>query len=183
MIVIRPYDRARAAEYARTWSGDRNPLFFNYAGFGGDCTNFVSQAVFAGSCQMNFTPVFGWYYLSSDSRTASWTGVEFFYNFMTENTGVGPFATEVGPENVEVGDVAQLRNADGTYYHTLLVTGVDPRRGILVTAHTNDALDRPLSRYNYADVRFLHIEGVRQEVDLPEDVCYEDLLSGTAIVT
>ena len=84
MIVIKPYDRERAVEYALTWALDRNPLFLNFTGRGGDCTNFASQCLLAGSCTMEYTPDFGWYYISSENRAPAWTGVEFFYDFVTE---------------------------------------------------------------------------------------------------
>ena len=41
---------------------------------------------------MNFTPTFGWYYNSPTDRAAAWTGVEYFYNFIVNNTGLGPLA-------------------------------------------------------------------------------------------
>ena len=44
---------------------------------------------------MNYTPIFGWYYRSSSDRTASWTGVEYLYNFLIGNRSVGPYAVEV----------------------------------------------------------------------------------------
>lgn len=182
MLVERRYNRRNALAYARRWALDRNPLFQNYTGIGGDCTNFVSQAVLAGSCRMNFTPVFGWYYIDSDSRTASWTGVEFFYNFMVGNMGVGPYATEVSENEIQIGDVIQLENGSGDFYHTLFIVGFDEGGEILVAAHSDDALDRPLSSYNYANARFLHIEGVRFEVPVNEDSCFIDLINGTALV-
>ena len=94
MIVYKQYNRARAVEYARKWALSRNPLFTNFAGQGGDCTNFVSQCVYAGSCKMNYTPVFGWYYISLDQRAPAWTGVEFLYDFLVNNQSIGPFAAE-----------------------------------------------------------------------------------------
>ena len=181
MLVERRYNRQNALTYARRWAFDRNPLYLNYTGIGGDCTNFVSQCVLAGSCQMNFTPVFGWFYLDGDTRTASWTGVEFFYNFMVDNAGVGPYAVEVGEGGVEIGDVVQLANANGDFYHTLFISDISPEEGILVAAHSDDALDRPLSSYNYATARFLHIVGVRFEIEFTSGACFEDLISGTAI--
>ena len=63
MLVTGEYNRERARAYAERWAFDRNPLFADYTGIGGNCTNFVSQCVYAGSCRMNFTPVFGWYYI------------------------------------------------------------------------------------------------------------------------
>ena len=84
MLANIPYDRARALEYARRWALDRNPLFFNFTGRGGDCTNFVSQCILAGCCVMNFTRDFGWYYISVDDRAPAWTGVEYFSILLPE---------------------------------------------------------------------------------------------------
>ncbi len=181
MTVTKEYNREHALTYARRWALDRNPLYFNYAGIGGNCTNFVSQAVYAGSCTMNYTPVFGWYYLSPAERTASWTGVTFFYNFLTQNEGVGPFGREVTEGELEVGDVIQLGREESGYYHSLLVVGRSESMGILVAAQSDDALDRPLSTYSYDYARFLHIDGVRLEMPDTED-CFPALLAGEAIL-
>lgn len=181
MLVIMPYRRDRAVEYARTWALERNPLFENYSGIGGDCTNFVSQSVYAGSCVMNYMPTYGWYYRSPSDRAAAWSGVEYFYNFFTSNMGLGPFATEVEREEAELGDVIQLADESGDYYHTLIITGFDGDE-ILVSAHSNDALDRPLQTYMYASARFLHILGVR--IDVPSRFipnCYRNLIAGRRI--
>ena len=45
MIVTKPYNRARAVEYAQRWALSRNPLFYDFTGGGGNCTNFVSQCL------------------------------------------------------------------------------------------------------------------------------------------
>ncbi len=164
MLITLPYDRERAVRYARRWAMSRNPLFANFTGLGGDCTNFVSQAVYAGSCIMNLTPTFGWYYISPEDRAPAWTGVEFFYNFMTGNDGIGPYATETGAGGLDLGDVIQLGNGDGDWFHTLVVTGFQGNE-YLVCAHSADSLDRPLSSYRYDTLRFLHMEGVRGDVN------------------
>ena len=114
MLATIPYRRENAVAYARRWALSRNPLFENYAGIGGDCTNFVSQAIYAGGCVMNYTPTFGWYYISPTDRAPAWTGVEFFYNFMTSNEEIGPYATEVREGDLLPGDVIQFR--DGVLY-------------------------------------------------------------------
>ncbi len=174
-----PYNRRNAVAYAKRWALGRNPLYENYAGIGGDCTNFISQCILAGCCEMNFTPIYGWYYLSPTDRTASWTGVSFFYNFITQNQTNGPFATEREAWELMLGDVIQLGSSPENFYHTLIVTGF-AENTYLVAAHTNDSLDRPLDTYNYNIARFLHIEGVR--VPIPDTTdCFEDLISGTAI--
>ncbi len=155
----RLYDRIAAVAYARQWALSRNPAFYDFQNIGGDCTNFASQCIYAGAKIMNYTPVFGWYYVSLSDRAPAWSGVEFLYNFLTTNTSVGPFGREVSQAEIQPGDIIQLGRADGDFYHTLVVTETTPQ--ILVCAHTNDALDRPLAAYNYYTARFLHIDGVR----------------------
>lgn len=175
MIVEKEYDRERAVLYARKYALVRNPLFFSFAGIGGNCTNFVSQCVLAGSCVMNYTPIYGWYYLSTNRRSASWTGVQFFYNFMIENIGVGPFGIEVPLEGAQIGDVIQLQNEDGIFYHTIIISEILDGE-IYICANSNDALDKPLSEYNYASLRVIHILGVRFDTRFQID-CFDSLYS------
>ena len=188
MILYKTYRRDRAVEYARRYAFSRNPLFYNFTDIGGDCTNFVSQAILAGSCVMNDTPDFGWYYRSSSDRAPAWTGVEYFWDFMTlsplfvEAGGdTGPFGVPVSREELMIGDVIQLANAEGDFYHTLLVSGFDEEGQPLVAAHSIDAFDRPLSEYRYTDARYLHMLGVRVRVNESVPDCFEGLISGTAL--
>ena len=185
MIVYKEYNRARAVAYARRWALDRNPLFINFAGRGGDCTNFISQCVYAGSCQMNFTTDFGWYYITENDRAPAWSSVEFFYDFMTGapqfmavNGGIGPYGMVVDSTRAIEGDVVQLADETGDFYHTLIISGFAEGE-TLVCAHTNDALDKPLSSYNFASLRYIHIEGVRVEVE--DDNCFTDVFEGISL--
>ena len=159
-LILSPYNRDAAVAYARRWAFSRNPAYYDFSRIGGDCTNFASQCVFAGSGVMNFTPVFGWFYRNINDRTPSWTGVEFFYDFIVNNQGEGPFAREVPKEELEVGDVVQLGRATGDFYHTPVVVGFSGNEP-LVAAHSYDAFNRTLSSYRAARLRFLHIEGGR----------------------
>ena len=179
MLVIKPYSRDRAVAYAKKYAFGQNPIFGNFRGIGGNCTNFVSQCIYAGSCVMNYTPTFGWYYISLDDRSPSWTGVQFFYNFITENADVGPFGREAVLDEMEIGDVIQLGNNDDGFYHTLLIVGFDGEDP-LVAAQTDDAFSRPLSTYVYDFSRFIKIEGVRIDIEPAAD-CFEDVLNGISI--
>ena len=64
MPTLQPYNRQAAVAYAHRWAFGRNPAYSNFDGMGGDCTNFASQCLYAGTGIMNFTPTYGWYYLS-----------------------------------------------------------------------------------------------------------------------
>lgn len=178
MLMERDYDRRRVWEYARRWAYGRNPLFYDFSGLGGDCTNFISQCLLAGCCTMNCTPTFGWYYDALSARSPSWTGVEFLYDFLTSNEGAGPYGRAAGLSGLDVGDLIQLGDRQGRFYHTLLVTGY--RRGdYLVSAHSYDAFDRPLSAYSYARLRPVRIEGFRAVRD-PSPDSFANLLNGVS---
>lgn len=162
--MFRPYNRQAAVAYAHAWAYGRNPAFYDYEKIGGDCTNFASQCVYAGSGVMNFTPTFGWYYIDSNNKSPAWTGVPFFYNFMTRReASVGPVAVDSPIQDIMPGDVVQLSFRNQEWNHTPVVVSVnspDPD-GILLAAHSYDADNRPLSSYQYEAVRFLHFVGVR----------------------
>ena len=186
MLINVPYNRTRAVEYAKKWALLRNPLFTDFTGRGGNCTNCVSQCIYAGCGVMNFTPTYGWYYISEEDRAPAWSGVDEFYDFIIgtpecseANGGEGPYgAVATRREQIEIGDVIQLANSEGEFYHTLIVSGFDGG-DILVCAHSDDALDRRLSTYNYASLRVLHIMGAL--IDIFSDVEYKALLDGVSL--
>ncbi len=157
-MPVQGYDRGAAVAYARRWALGRNPAYFDFQTIGGDCTNFASQCLFAGAGVMNFTPVTGWFYRTASDRTASWTAVRYLYEFLVSNRGPGPFARLAERRELLPGDLIQLGTAEGRFYHSLVV--LTPPPDILVAAHTDDALDRPLNTYRFARARYLHVEGV-----------------------
>ena len=157
------YNREEAFRYAKRWAFGRNPRYFDFQNLGGDCTNFASQVLFAGSGVMNYTPTFGWYYNSLNSRAPAWTGVNELYRFLVSNRGPGPQGRESLLSEIEVGDIIQLRfGSSGGFDHSPIVVDVGRRtpETILVAAHTNDAFMRPLSSYSYNALRPIHIYNV-----------------------
>ncbi len=57
MLKETGYHRNDALLYAKKWALDRNPRYLDFENMGGDCTNFASQCIYAGSGVMNYTPV------------------------------------------------------------------------------------------------------------------------------
>lgn len=187
MLTDISYNREYAVAYARRWALMRNPLFIDFTGIGGNCTNFVSQCLLAGSSVMDFTPTFGWYYRSPEDRAPAWSGVEQLYDFLTGSGDFanmqpqGPYGMQAQNRNqVEVGDVVQLAGSEGDFYHTLIISGFSGN-DILVCAQSDDALDRPLSSYNYASLRIIHVMGVVLEV--PNERAVQALYDGTSLLT
>lgn len=160
-MKIKPYDRNSALTYAKTWALNRNPKYYDFSLIGGDCTNYVSQCIFAGCEQMNYTKDIGWYYLTANNRAPAWTGVEFLHNFLIANKGLGPFAEIKTANEMQLGDVVQLGDVNGRFYHSLLITKISNGE-IFVSTHSFDAIDRPLSSYVFNQIRFLSIQGTRK---------------------
>lgn len=153
------YNRQNVINYAHKWAHMRNPAYYNFDKIGGDCTNFVSQAIFSGSGKMNYEKLFGWYYIDLNKRSPSWTGVGFLYKFLLNNDGSGPYATEADFDSVEEGDIVQLDFGTG-YAHSAIIVYKNNQE-LRVAAHSFDCDNKLLSDYNYDNVRFIHIEGVR----------------------
>ncbi len=165
MKEVLPYRRDQAVQYARTWAYGRNPRYYDFSELGGDCTNFASQVLYAGTGVMNFTPVMGWYYIDANNRSPSWTGVPFFYQFIVGNQGPGPFGKDAALSDLEPGDFVQLSFDGIKFSHTPVVVEVGRPAtpdNVLVATHTYDSFGRPLSSYSAAFRRYIHILGYRR---------------------
>ena len=157
------YNRDKAVEYANRWAYGRNPKFFDFSEIGGDCTNFASQCIYAGSGVMNYTPLYGWYYRTVNDRTPSWTGVNELYRFLVNNKGAGPQGRVTDLRGIEKGDIIQLKFQPGERFdHTPVVVdaGDGTPHTIKVAAHSRDSNCRPLSSYSYIQLRPIHIFNV-----------------------
>lgn len=164
-LITKPYNRNEAVKYAVTWALRRNPRFYDYSTLGGDCTNFASQVIFSGAPIMNYTPVYGWYYINGNEKSPSWTGVDFLHQFLIHNQNQGPFAEEVNLAQVQPGDIIQIWFGNQPHYnHSLVVTQMNlpnTPENIAVSVHTPDFLNRKLSTYQWVGIRCIHILGVR----------------------
>ena len=152
------YDRKKVYEYAEKWAYLRNPQYYNYEYLGGDCTNFVSQCVYAGCGEMNYDMNNGWYYINANNKSPSWTGVEFLYNFLVSNRSAGPKGIETTIDKLEIGDIIQLSFNGVQFTHGLVVVqNANNEDNTLIAAHTFDAFGRKVSSYEYLKYRCIHL--------------------------
>ncbi len=159
------YQRQEVVEYARKWAFSRNPNYYNFDSVGGDCTSFASQCIYAGSKIMNYSKINGWYYINGNNKSPSWSGVEFLYQFLINNTSTGPYGKISSNEKIEVGDIAQLSFDGIKFSHTLVIVSIINRLDlskIKISSHTFDNFGKAISEYNFKKIRFIHIEGVRK---------------------
>ncbi len=155
------YQRDKALDYAKRWALGRNPAYLDFTSLGGDCTNFISQGLFAGVGVMNHTPITGWYYWTGNEKAPAWTAAHYLHTFLLGNHGPGPYAAEAPRDALMPGDIVQLRDATGAYYHSLMALAMEDEE-IYIAAHTIDSYWRPLSSYRYAHASYLKILGGRE---------------------
>lgn len=158
------YDREKAVAYAKSWWNKRNPEFYNFDSLGGDCTNFISQCLFYGGYKMKVDISNGWFYKSLNYRSPSFTGVNEMYQFLLKNKDEKYIRAKIVSLNeIEVGDLIQIRQNSSMFTHTLLVTKIDNYsplsfQNVYVSTHTYDCFDRKLSTYsNILESRFLKL--------------------------
>ena len=91
--------------------------------------------------------------------------MEFLYQFLINNKGIGPYAKNVKIHELELGDIIQLSFDGKTYGHSMLVvqkgTSLDK---IGVATHTFDSYNRKVSSYTFQKARFIHIVEIRKNV-------------------
>lgn len=173
-----PYNADQALAYSYEWAGKyemkRNPRYFAYDEYGGNCNNFTSQCLFASGIPMdlsgNVYHQWKWYgddingYSTAYGRTMSWTGVEFFWQYCNENVGRGIVADcKSNIYSGRPGDIIQYIN-EGVGVHSVIISKViyDESGNVidyLINSNTTDKVDCPMSIYGYTDFRLIRIAG------------------------
>lgn len=170
------YDRDKAVAYSYKWvNGEsvvRNPAYSDYAVYGGNCQNYVSQSLFASGIPMDWSGSEQWKWFDDESdlselptgRSGSWSGTEYFYEYCNKNTGKGIVAeTDGNIFSAQPGDIIQYV-VDGWAHHSVIVSKViydDDGNVIdlLINSNTTDRVDYPMSAYGYTDIRLIKIIG------------------------
>lgn len=146
------YDRKRAAEYADRYWESANPAYLE---FEVDCSNYVSQCIFAGGAPMNYTDrrESGWWYRgmsgNRENWSYSWAVADSLRRYLAAGRTHGLRAKVVGtPQELEPGDViSYCWKGDGRYGHSTVVAAMDGNGMPLVNAHTVS------SKHRYWDYR------------------------------
>ncbi|MDP4098298.1 amidase domain-containing protein [Paenibacillus sp. P96] len=145
------YRREEAAAYAERWWNRANPEFEN---FEVDCTNFISQCLFAGGAPIHYTGrrESGWWYKGMAGErelwSYSWAVANSLGLYLSSSTW-GLSAYEVArPDQLTLGDVILYDwDGNGRFQHSTIVTAFDAGGMPLVNAHTVSA------RHRYWDYR------------------------------
>lgn len=146
-------NRKKAVEYVDKFSGAANlfedgfkynPDYKNYNHYGGDCANFVSQALYESG---SFTKTNIWNY-KNNNGTKAWVNAHAFNQYML-NSGRGSLINrgsykEVLDSSYELlaGDYIAYQKG-GEVKHVSIVTGFDSRGYTLINSHNSDRYRAP----------------------------------------
>jgi hypothetical protein len=147
-----PYRREAAVAYAERWWKEPNPAYEN---FEVNCTNYVSQCLFAGGAPMNYTGRrnSGWWYKGYSNNqemwSYSWSVANSLQQLLSKQRTFGLRADPVSmPESLKLGDVICYDwEGNGHVGHNTIVTAFTPDGMPLVNANTVS------SRHRYWDYK------------------------------
>lgn len=160
------YNRSAAAAYATQWALGRNPQYANFENLGGDCTNFISQCLYAGGIPMHTgSPLLNsnWFYITSSNRSSTWTGANNFRQYLLSSSSKISYYNGFY-SNVQAGDIVQLLNSSGNAYHSLIVSYVvfndeaHGRSDVRICCHTSDRLNVSIKEFT-AEKAYYRITG------------------------
>ncbi len=162
----------RGVNYANRFAPSSAPRWFYYVN-GGDCTNFVSQCVWAaygGYVEGNDTQskanitnkvrmVPSIWQAGTGGGVSNWESVSSFWTYSISSKTVGPKATgfnnnlkytNMSSSDLEVGNVLQVRNgSSGSYGHSVYASRLDNSKSgwsrWFVCQHSSDLKDRALT--------------------------------------
>lgn len=135
------YDALQAVRYAERYWNDYNP---KYPRFDNDCTNYISQCLFAGGAEMvgGSDRAKGWW-MRDGTWSYSWTTAQAFYLYlMASRIGLRAKVVE-SPKQLLLGDVICYDfEGDGRMNHTTIVVAKTDDGEPLVNAHTYNSRNR-----------------------------------------
>lgn len=136
------YDGAKARNYAAKYALSYNSNYSNYNGRGGDCTNFVSQCIYAGGIPTDAT----W-----KKNSNAWIRVTELRNWLVKKRYAKEFTWQ---SNAKEGDLVQLYNSSNGWYHSLIITYKRTDGQLFVSSHSADYYNRALANYT-SKMRYL----------------------------
>lgn len=138
-----------ACTYAETFALKPNPNYKSFEHIGGDCTNFISQILFAGGLDQT---------ISWKPYTVPWIRVEDLYLYLTTHK----LATKLpNKSSLSKGCVIQFYTPEiGRFFHNGFITYELPNNDYLYCCHSYNKLNYPLSNifpHRYPVLRGLKI--------------------------
>lgn len=156
------FSASAAASYARTWALSSNP---DYNVHLSDCANFASQAWVAGGINMTspssrpagvYSTTSYWYnimyyypgaWAPSWDESSSFINIDDFYTYIWSHESITVTNTSsltTLQNTAQIGDIVHLKNSNGNYYHTIIITA-GTSGNLQYCGHTNNRYNRDVS--------------------------------------
>lgn len=135
------YDRRATVQYAERWWNSYNPA---YRQFAVDCTNYVSQCMYAGGAPMRGAPDrgSGWWY-QGDNWSYSWAVAHSLRWYLSGSTsGLTGKEMESARDLIPGDIICYDFEGDGNWNHNTIVVTKDANGMPLVNAHTDNSRNR-----------------------------------------
>ncbi|MFZ3577370.1 amidase domain-containing protein [Virgibacillus sp. DJP39] len=135
------YDRLEAVKYANRWWNSYNPAYHK---FDVDCTNYVSQSLFAGDAPMTGKPNRnkGWWY-GDLTWSFSWSVAHSLRWYLSgSNTGLTAKEVEAATDLIPGDVICYDFEGDNKWDHSTIVVAKDNNEEPLVNAHTTNSKNR-----------------------------------------
>lgn len=150
------YKGLNAVNYALNYAITPNPLYRYFPEIGdggGDCSNFISQCLHAGSAPFDYGTSAPWWYnnkgtlnVNDDAWSISWAVAHSLY-WTLKIRGAKKLKGIKGIEvdnisMLELGDIIQYENYRGIIYHSAIITSFDysiQHKSPQITQHTFNA--------------------------------------------
>lgn len=134
------YSPSKVTAYTNKYWNSHNSAYPNFESLGGDCANFVSQALHAGGKSMKGTDASNfsnWFCRTSSTNqlskvSSTWRGADAFGHYWMANAkkykkfGASYFSSADSFKTVynygSVGDAISVLNSNGRPYHTLIIS-------------------------------------------------------------
>lgn len=160
--VFSTYSRQDAVDYAYSYCYNYNSNYpdWGVAPYGGDCANFVSQALYAGGKSMKGSDSTNtgaaweknWFSSGTAHSTTkvspTWRGANAFKTYWQKNATAYKKFTSYSSDAYSYGyrgDAVSFLNSNGAAYHTLIIVSYED--GLVCAQHTSSNDARKLKNY------------------------------------
>lgn len=164
------YNRDMAVKYAITYGLKPNPAYRYFPiinNNSGNCSNFISQCLFAGGIPMIFSGENSWWYDNSstdrkkDTWSVTWTVAHALYWMLKINRERDRFGAK-GTETkkiyeLQLGDLIFFEDNTGLIFHSAIITAFYYGKP-LVSQNSFEAVNIPYDKsWNYSSVHYIKI--------------------------
>ncbi len=155
-----PYDRTAAKNYMMQWLDKRNPAYFAYDAYGGNCMNFASQVLYAGGIHKTK----GWYWNGDWDCSSSWIAVGSFTDYAEKATKKQLYCK--CNDNYYAGNICDLVliGVDSPRSHATVISDIIRNEkgqtiDYLLCCNTTNLKNFPASAYHYTNQHLIRIYG------------------------